>query len=94
MAPHLFGHRKIYNMGVSISRHILPISHISLKIGSDHGMPCPSMVITLGTMDVGTEGKMLCHRKTHALHSKVIISSPDTWSTSYKQVSTMLTVIL
>ena len=37
---------------------------------------------------------MLCNRKTHALHSKVIISSPDTWSTSYKQVSTVLTMIL
>ena len=57
-------------------------------------MPCPSMVITLGTMDVGTEEKMLCHRKTYALHSKLIISSRDTWSTSYKQVSTILTMIL
>ena len=38
--------------------------------------------------------KMLCNRKTHALHSKVMISSPDTWSTSYKQESTMLTMIL
>ena len=57
VAPHLFGHTKIYNMGVSISRHILPISHIALKTGSHHGMPCPSMVITLGTMDVGTERK-------------------------------------
>ena len=45
VAPHLFGHTKIYNMGVRISRHILPISH---KIGSNHGMPRPSMVITLG----------------------------------------------
>ena len=36
MAPHLFGHMKIYNMGVSISRRILPISHVSLKIGSHH----------------------------------------------------------
>ena len=44
-------------MGVSISRHILPISHIFLKIGSHHGMPCPSMVKTLGNMDVGTERK-------------------------------------
>ena len=37
---------------------------------------------------------MLCNPKTHALQTKVIISSLDRWSTSYKQVSTMLTMIL
>ena len=32
--------------------------------------------------------------ESHNIKSKVIIFSLDTWSTSYKQVSTMLTMIL
>ena len=56
--------------------------------------PEDDRVVTLDLFYKEEEKKMLCNRKTHALRSRVIISSPDTWSTSYKQVSTMLTMIL
>ena len=93
MTPYIFLQTEIYNMGVSISKHIPCISDILSKSGSHHAMPCPSMCITSRQKYVGTQEKFLCNSNTHAVHSKVAFKYSVARSKSYISLSTLLPII-
>ena len=59
------------------------ITH-TLKNGSNHGMPCPSIDITSRQKYVGAQRKFLYNTNTHAVHSEVALECSVAWSKSYK----------